>query len=139
MPTVTETLRVAGATVTLSLTARGGFVAPEYYVLGFIDFSGQELYIAGWASKDKKILNSFVVPEVLPLLNPDGSPVLKDDKAVFYKNPESDLHTLTCKDCCFPHLFIDKPYYEWVNIAKDKSLIKQKGTPRDCSKRCNFG
>lgn len=138
MNVITE-LRRAGAKVHLSMTARAGFAAPPGHVIASVDFSGQELFIAGWTSQDEKILNSFLVPENLPLLGPDGKQLEKDGKLLTYKNPDSDLHTITAQSCCFPHLFEGQPIEKWVSIAKDKSLIKQKGSPRDYSKRTNFG
>jgi len=135
----TEAIKAGGTTVRLSLTARGGFVAPPGYVLLSVDFSSQELYIAAVLSQDQTMLKAFLSEETLPLLDLDGKQVVKDGKQVFYPNPDADLHTLTCMGCCFPHLFVGKQRHEWVDIAKNESLITQKGKPRDYAKRVNFG
>jgi DNA polymerase-1 len=129
-----------GAAITLSVTPRSGFVAPPGYAILSVDFSSQEIYVAAVLSKDEKILQSFLEPEILPLLDAQGNQLKdKEGKDVFYKNPLADLHTITCKDCCFPHLFHNAPIHEWVKIAKDESKINLKGDPRTYAKRLNFG
>ncbi|MGG6281770.1 DNA polymerase [Leptolyngbya sp. AN03gr2] len=89
--------------------------------------------IAAVWSGDPTMIDVYRQPEEMTA--PDGSIV---------KNPLADLHTLTTKDCCFPHLFIDDQgnvyeQWRWVTIAEDGSLITQKGTPRLYGKLLNFG
>lgn len=137
--TMFELFKAGGATINLNVTSRHGFVAPPDHILLSLDFSAQEIYVVAVLSGDIRILNTFLVPEYLPLLDPSGNPVIKDGQEVFYKNPAADLHTITCKECCFPELFVGKSEHQWVDIAKDKTLIKQKGTARDFGKKVNFG
>lgn len=131
--------KVGGTEVTLSTTLRSGFVAPEGYVLASIDYSSQELYVAAVLSGDQTMLQAFKSPEKLPLLDADNNPIVKDGQAVYYKNPDADLHTITAQGCCYPELFRNQPKHEWVGIAKDASLISAKGSARDAAKRVNFG
>jgi len=113
--------------VQMMLTARHGIVAPPGYVMVSCDFSAQEIRIAGWISKDKKILEVYTTTPTIP--GPDGE----------YPNPNADMHTITASQCCYPEIFVGKEEWEYVGIAKDSSLIDAKGDARLMGKITNFG
>jgi hypothetical protein len=117
---------------TMSITPRHCFTAPKGKVFISLDFKNQEMYAAGVLSQDDLILNAL-------LNEPETKKTIVDGKEIEYKNYLADLHTITCIKCCFPHLFENQPEYKFVDIAKDSSLIPQKGDPRLYSKVCNFG
>lgn len=111
----------------LKLTPRHAIVAPPGYVLASVDFSNQEMYIGAVLSQDQVMLNAFSAPLTISIESKE------------YPNPDTDLHTLTTVNCCFPSLFEGVPKHLWVATAKDESLITMKGSPRDFAKRTNFG
>lgn len=117
---------------TMSITPRHCFTASKGKVFISLDFKNQEMYAAGVLSQDDLILNAL-------LNEPETKKTIVDGKEIEYKNYLADLHTITCIKCCFPHLFENQPEYKFVDIAKDGSLIPQKGDPRLYSKVCNFG
>lgn len=119
--------------VKFKVNPRMGAAAPPGQVIAGFDFSSEEIMIAAVWSGDPIMLDVFRQPEEMTA--PDGSIVA---------NPLADMHTLTTKDCCFPHLFLDKegleiPQWMWVKTAKNKELITQKGDPRGYGKTLNFG
>jgi hypothetical protein len=123
-------------TIKLGLTSRHGFVAPYDHVLISCDFSGQETLVAAALSEDPVMTNSF---KVEPFILPDGSTTRTPPEGVAaHENPEGDLHTLSTRAFCFPHLFEGKSKYDWVTIARNGDLIPMPGTPRDFGKRVNY-
>jgi hypothetical protein len=84
----------------------------------------QELMAAAVLSQDPVMLSTYKNP-----------PTMLD--------PDADMHTLTASSI-HPHIFKDAqgnplPRWQWVNIAKDKSLISSPKSPRDQGKTTNFG
>jgi len=121
--------------VTMELTHRHGICAPEGYSLVSCDYSSQELYIAYYLSRDPVFGASFFADEWIAednTTNPTNSELYK------YKNPARDLHTITASSCCYPQLFVGKPTWQHVKIAKTEGLIPGKNTPRDRGKNVNF-
>jgi hypothetical protein len=110
--------RVADKKVLIKATSRHGFTAPPGYCVVSLDFYGQEIVIAAYLSQDKIMLRALSEDKEKLLLGPDGQPIIKDGKQVYYPNPWADLHTITCRDCCFPNAFLNQPESEWVRIAK---------------------
>jgi hypothetical protein len=129
--------------VSISATARHGFVAPPGWLMLSIDYSNQEMYIAAVQSGDKAMLNSFLpnaqLSDYIPYLTDEGDVFYKDGKPVMVTNPDKDMHTLTAAKCCYPKLFEGQPTHKWVEIAKNKKLVKGSKTPRDTGKSTNFG
>lgn len=120
------------AIVNLEATVRHGFVAGEGQVLCDLDFKNQEMYFAGVCSQEPRILRAI-------LEEPPELTIEIDGKEVTYKNPLADLHTMTTKDCCFPHLFVGVPDHLVVATAEDDTRIAIKGNPRLYGKVTNFG
>lgn len=116
----------------ISITPRHCFGAKEGEVFISLDFKNQEMYTAGVLSQDPLILNAL-------LSEPEQKTIVVEGKEIVYKNYLADLHTITCLKCCFPNLFEGQPEWKYVDIAKDQSLIPQKGDPRLYAKVTNFG
>ena len=109
-------------------TPKNLFLAPKGYVFTGLDYSGQELMIAAVVSKDPTMLKAFLEPEFLP------HPITQQS----CPNPAADLHTVTTQSAVFPHLFKDKEWYEWVQIAKNARVPNFPDAPRQYGKKTNF-
>lgn len=119
-------------TIPIRLTPRHLIVASPGKVLVAIDFTNQELLVLGVLSDEQKIINAIYAPSSIEEIGENG---LK----ITYPNPWADLHTMTAQMCCYPKLFEGKHEREWVKIAKDESLITDKGSARSRAKTLNFG
>jgi len=139
MSTIQELINL-NQSVLIKATSRHGFVAPPGYVIVSIDVASQEIALIAAASGDELMLRSLKEPKLVALLDETGNPVMSSEGIqVFYDNPYADLHTLTCKDCCFPHLYEGKPEWMWVEqIGKNKSLLTTGKEPRFYGKVTNF-
>lgn len=113
------------------VTHRHCFVAPEGYSIVSVDYKSQEMLIAAVLSGDRLMLQSFSAPATKTVTLPNG-------EVKTYPNPETDLHLLTCKNCCFPTYFEGRPEHEWLSIAK-KTTLPSGRSLRDVAKTINFG
>jgi len=113
------------------LTYRHCFVAPPGYSIVSADYKSQEMLIAAVLSQDELMLTSFSAP-------PTKTVTLANGETVTYPNPQTDLHLLTAKDCCFPQYFAEVPEHEWLKVAKGTQTSSGK-TLRDVAKTVNFG
>lgn len=119
-------------TIKFNLGARSVVWADKGRVIVAIDYSGQELMIATYLSKDPTMFSTF-----------SASETILDSQGNVWDNPDADMHTLTTKQI-YPEIFLDfsgnlLPKWDWVRRAKDASLIKLPGKPRDVGKKVNFG
>lgn len=115
----------------LAATPRHAFVAPPGYSIISADYKSQELLIAAVLSGDELMLRTFKEPGV--------KTIQLDGQEITYKNPYSDLHLLTCKDCCYPQLFENQPEHLWDTLARNRSLTGNGKEPRATAKTVNFG
>lgn len=91
------------------------------------------MYIIAVLSQDHNMLGAFILPEEKVITLEDGT-----EKR--YKNPYTDLHLLTAKECCFPEIFVGQPEHKWDEVARDpKALVNLLGDSRKYGKVTNFG
>ncbi|MFB6282717.1 MAG: hypothetical protein ABEK59_02130 [Halobacteria archaeon] len=125
--------------VPFQITNRHIITAPKGKVLVAVDVKNEELYFIAVLSGDKVMQDAFLQPGKLPLLNDQNEQVTDENgDPVYYKNPHSDLHLKTCKECCFPELFEGQPEHLWDQIARDDNQIQFSGNPRFWGKKDNF-
>lgn len=128
-PIITEA-DIEGQEILFRMNPKGCLLARPGRLVGSIDYSGQELMIVGYESKEPLFIEAFNQPEVTthPLTG------------ALVKNPYADLHTITTVKCTHPHLFPESEveWYDWLPIAKDESKTPQGVEPRQFGKRTNF-
>lgn len=91
------------------------------------------MYIIAVLSQDHNMLGAFILPE-------KKTAILGDGTEKEYKNPYTDLHLLTAKECCFPEIFQGQPEHMWPQISIDSSiLVNLLGDARKYGKITNFG
>lgn len=108
----------------INITPRGGLIAPPGYSIAAVDWSGQEAMIGAYYSGDKHMLDIFRQPTHLE----SGE-----------KNPQADIHCINAMNCTHPHLFKGVPPEKQVKVAKDPTLIREKGCARDWAKPLQYG
>lgn len=127
--------------IKFNLGARTCIWAPKGRCIAGIDFTGQELMAITQQCKDPIMWQVYTSPETL----------IDSVTGKEYPNPDADMHTLSAK-AWFPDIFKepefldsaqqtpnpnfgqDYPKSQWLKIAKDDTLIKLPGSPRDYGK-----